>query len=216
MTTAFSDGPPFTEAFSQQFASVGQTSVATTSFPTPTTILVTETTVVTATSSGGIAPTPTSPPPKGQNSGLSIGAITGLSLGIGLLVGLVAAMLIIFARRRRAPKNIQSRGTDQGEALLGYQDKEKQPTLYDPAPQPIPHARVVEWVQRTRAVSISTIASSFFPTIADSETTVARSQSIGGMSSRSTYSQMSALRAENNYPEFEGPSRPPDLYKINE
>lgn len=48
-----------------------------------------------------------------------------MSLGVGLLVGLVAATIIFFYRRRRAPKNVRSeaRGRD-GEALLGYDQYE--------------------------------------------------------------------------------------------
>ncbi|KAJ7451726.1 hypothetical protein B0H11DRAFT_2329685 [Mycena galericulata] len=205
-----------------------------TTFGDPTSLApVTQTQVVTATNFPLASGTSSSGDQNGGNSGLSAGAIAGLSLGIGLLVGLVAATIFFFYGRRRAPKNAraQAGGRDR-EALLGYhRHEEKHPGLYNPvpapapAPQPIPHARVADWVQRTRAVSTSTIAPSFFPTIADSETTVRRSQSIGGhsiggVSSRSAYSQASAFpgeSSEDGHPEFEGgPSRPPDLYKINE
>ncbi|KAJ7899074.1 hypothetical protein B0H13DRAFT_2031112 [Mycena leptocephala] len=156
-----------------------------------------------------------------NDGGISTTAVAGLSLGLGLLVGLIGATLIYFYRRRHAAavKNARSMPRD-GEALLGYRDEleEKQIRLDSPVPQPaaVPHARIMEWVQRTRTTSISSIASSYFPTIvSDSQSTVVRSQSMA--SSKSAYSQASAFPSSASQYEFEGgPSRPPDLYKINE
>jgi hypothetical protein len=59
---------------------------------------------------------PSSAPPTGHQSGFSTGAVAATSLGLGLLVGLVAAVLYCLYRRRRAPKKNGDR-----EALLGYQ-----------------------------------------------------------------------------------------------
>ncbi|KAJ7680661.1 hypothetical protein DFH06DRAFT_1163853 [Mycena polygramma] len=156
-----------------------------------------------------------------QSDGISTAALAGLSLGLGLLVGIICATIIYIYRRRRAAKNARGRPADGGEALLAYQDEEKQGRLETPVPErtPVPHARVLEWVQRNRTTSISSIASSYFPTIvSDSQSTVMRSQSMA--SSRSAYSQASALpsrASEENHHESEGgPSRPPELYRINE
>ncbi|KAJ6476029.1 hypothetical protein C8R47DRAFT_663504 [Mycena vitilis] len=168
-------------------------------------------------SSSSAAPTST----NAQSDGISTAALAGLSLGLGLLAGLICATIIYIYRRRRAAKNARGRPADGGEALLAYQDEEKQARLETPVPEPtpVPHARVLEWVQRNRTTSISSIASSYFPTIvSDSQSTVMRSQSMA--SSRSAYSQASALpsrTSEENHHELEGgPSRPPELYRINE
>ncbi|KAJ7130822.1 hypothetical protein C8R43DRAFT_1025098 [Mycena crocata] len=148
-----------------------------------------------------------------ESKGISSGALAGLSLGIGLLIGLVAAILFVFYRRRHnLPTNSINR---DGEALLGYQHAEKQP-MYSPAPPPaaMPNAKVEAWIQLNRSVSVSTLASSYFPPIDDVDTvTVARTAS-----SRSAYSQASARHSSEDFAEFEGGpvSRPPDLYKINE
>ncbi|KAJ7141444.1 hypothetical protein C8R44DRAFT_763469 [Mycena epipterygia] len=172
-------------------------------------VIVTATNSPQPSSSGSSSP---GPPPAGQSNGISVGAIAGLSLGIGLLVGLVAFTLFFFYRGRRARNNAPSK---DHESLLGYHN-EKYPRLHSPVPQPapMPNARVMEWIQRTRRASISTISSAFFLPMAKSETTVSRAQSI--VSSRSSYSQASAIPTEENHVEGGGHSRPPELYRINE
>ncbi|KAJ6594250.1 hypothetical protein B0H19DRAFT_1094635 [Mycena capillaripes] len=157
-----------------------------------------------------------------QNGGISTTALAGLSLGLGLLVGLIGATIIYVYRRRRAAAARKARGEPRdGEALLGYRDEEKQMRLDSPVapPAPVPNARIMDWVQLNRATSFSSVASSYFPTIvSDSQSTVVRSQSMA--SSKSAYSQASAFRgraSDENHYEFEGgPSRPPELYRINE
>ncbi|KAJ7187883.1 hypothetical protein C8R46DRAFT_1052953 [Mycena filopes] len=151
-------------------------------------------------------------------------ALAGLSLGLGLLVGLLFATGIYYYRRRRAEKTGRGIPDDlvrqkDGEALLGYQNAEKggapPPNTYA-GRAPVP-PRILDWVQRTRMMSISSKASSWFPTIEDSSSTIARTHSTSTVvrtpsvaSSRSMYSQASAFPnrpSEDNSHEFEGISR---------
>ncbi|KAJ6498944.1 hypothetical protein C8R45DRAFT_980448 [Mycena sanguinolenta] len=178
-------------------------------------------------------PRPPSNQPPSQNSGLSTTALAGLCLGFGLLVGLVVCTLIYVTRRRRAankariqrPRDWPDKPRDD-EALLGLRTQEKQPWREFPGPQPVAvppvHTRVTEWVQRTRAISIFSIPSSFVPPMSDSDSestvhrsasTVKRSQSMA--SSRSAYSQASAARSEDR-PVEAALSRPPLLDSISE
>ncbi|KAJ7497629.1 hypothetical protein FB451DRAFT_1550451 [Mycena latifolia] len=182
---------------------------------------VTSVTLVTATDVATVAPSGpmTSSSAATTDNGISAGAVAGISLGLGLFVGLVVATLFYFCRRRRASKH------GDNEALLGYQRDEKftppSDNFFVPPPPtiPAPHARILEWAQRTRPGSMTSISPSIVSKDAsDSEATVLRNHSF--VSSRSAYSQASAPRpsrtSEDHLPEFEGPSRPPHLYRISE
>ncbi|KAJ6521898.1 hypothetical protein DFH09DRAFT_1191990 [Mycena vulgaris] len=205
-STSFTSFPQPTQAAVTSFTPSSQPASA-----VPT-VFVTETTVVGSSPSSSVANTT-----GAQSSGISAGAVAGISLGLGLFVGLVAATLFYFCRRPRTSKN------GDGEALLGHQRREEKllrAATYVPPPAPIPHARILDWVQRTRAVSMSTISSNFSPTVvpeSESESTLIRAQSV--VSSRSAYSQASAphgSRTSLDRTEVEGPSRPPHLYRISE
>ncbi|KAJ7723542.1 hypothetical protein B0H16DRAFT_1598401 [Mycena metata] len=184
------------------------------------------------------ASTPSPPSPSsipGQDGGISTAALAGLSLGLGLLIGLILSTGIYFYRRRRAdktgrgmPVSLMRQADD--EALLGAQHTEKGLGFRLDSPPPQRAAvppRIMDWVQRARAMSISSKASSWFPTIEDGESTVKRSNSGASTvmrtpsvaSSRSMYSQASmypSRPSEDKSHEFEGISRPPDLYMIHE
>ncbi|KAK7005828.1 hypothetical protein R3P38DRAFT_3039848 [Favolaschia claudopus] len=172
-------------------------------------------------------PPPARPPSSANDSsrlsGLSTMAVAGLSLGLGLLFGFIGATLVyIYRRRRRAAKKARN-----ANSLL---DREKHPQTYSlstPIP-PVPpaHRRIIDWVQRTRPGSMTSVPSSYsLITPDDSESIVHRSISSvmrakSTASSRSAYSQASAARERPSVEEPRsegGVSRPPQhLYRISE
>ncbi|KAJ7072016.1 hypothetical protein C8F01DRAFT_224249 [Mycena amicta] len=100
-----------------------------------------------------------------SGSGLSSEAIAGLSLAAGLLVGTLVAFLYLFIQRRqRTARELQRRrGQNRDdEALLppAYQDQEKTVPLESPLPPPA-SARIFDWVQKTRAMSMSSLTPSY-------------------------------------------------------
>ncbi|KAF7321920.1 hypothetical protein MKEN_00714200 [Mycena kentingensis (nom. inval.)] len=225
-------GPPGFDEFSSQ--------------PTATVFITQVVASVTASPSSPASSTASSQS-QSSDSGLSAQAIAGLSLAGGLLLGSVIALLYVYLRNRRETREarlrLQPAQSRDHEALLPnmYSDNEKysSPTTPQAPPAPPANARILDWVQRTRAVSMSSLASSYFPTIASdnqSTVTVGRSISIGGVSSRSAYSQASAApsqpgagrREEEGHPapplgpgyyEFEdapNSRRQRDLYRISE
>ncbi|KAJ7217710.1 hypothetical protein GGX14DRAFT_437922 [Mycena pura] len=214
MATSFATVEPFT---------VTQPSKATTQ-NVPQTVNVVSITVTSSPTAHTATPSSSVAVQNRVDNGLSIAAIAGLGLGVGFIVGIAAATLIYFARRRYAarPRGVPSR---DGQALLEYQDEEKQIQLESPVSesQPVaqaaPSARILEWVQRARAVPVPSLASSHFSTV-ESGNTVIRSHSI--VSSLSAYSQASAPASTSRIPDdtsFEvkgGSRRPPGLERIKE
>ncbi|KAJ7693328.1 hypothetical protein B0H17DRAFT_499115 [Mycena rosella] len=158
-----------------------------------------------------ISPAPSVTP---QNTPLPLGLIIGASVG-GMVLGALLVSLFFFYRRRRAQRQAQY---DQSLVAMAYnQDEEKKSTLDAPLrPPPAATAKIMDWMQRNRVVSVSTISSFSSPTVLESSggarTSIARSVA---RTSISAYSQASAT-PDLIRPEEGGLTRPPGLSRINE
>ncbi|KAJ7772740.1 hypothetical protein DFH07DRAFT_993849 [Mycena maculata] len=140
--------------------------------------------------------------------------IIGATIG-GFVLGALIVTLVFFLRRRRA----QRRAPQDQQAPVNpfIQDEEKKTgSLDEPAPETSPTApntKVMDWIQRNRVVSVSTISSFSSPTVLES---------VGARTSISAYSQASVLASgtsgDLSRPEPGGFNRlaPPGLHPINE
>ncbi|KAJ7451732.1 hypothetical protein B0H11DRAFT_2329735 [Mycena galericulata] len=193
--------PPPPSQFTTSFESGGSPSPALSSTVAGTT----NTTLLSATVSPQASSSST------QDNALPLDLIIGASV-TGMVLGALIVTFFFFYRRRRAQHRAQQQGVDPFNL-----DEEKKVTSLDVpytapgTPRTSPNNnRVMDWIQRNRVVSVSTISSFSSPTVLES---------VGARTSISAYSQVSALASGASgdlTPEEGGLSRPPGLDRINE
>ncbi|KAJ6521903.1 hypothetical protein DFH09DRAFT_211773 [Mycena vulgaris] len=122
-----------------------------------------------------------------------------------MALGALIVTMFFWYRRRRAQRRAYH---GQGLRVYSYKQDEEKDMLDAPLPTGAePNTKVMDWIQRNRVVSVSTISSFSSPTLIESA-------SVGTRTSISAYSQASA--APGDRPEEGGRPRPPGLYRINE